>query len=206
MKNIGLYIVTDSDILEGRDFYEAIEETLKAGTKIIQLREKNKDGKGFLERALKLRVLTRVYNAKLIINDRVDIALLSDADGVHVGQSDIEPSKVRKLIGKDKILGVSVRTLNEAIEAKNNSADYLGIGAMFNTTTKEDAKEVSNKELIRIKRSVDLPIVAIGGLKLDNIEKIEPCDGYAVISSILSKEDIEKESRMWIEKIKKITA
>lgn len=206
MEDIGLYIVTDSEMLKGKDFYKAIEDTLKAGTKMIQLREKNKDGKEFLEKALKLRVLTKKYNAKLIINDRVDIAMLSNADGVHVGQSDINAKSVRELIGENKILGVSVRSLTEAIEAENNGADYLGIGAMFNTTTKLDAKAVSNDELKEIKSIVNLPIVAIGGLRLDNIDSIDSCNGYAVISSILSKDDIERESRVWIEKIKEIIA
>lgn len=206
MENIGLYIVTDSEILKRKDFYKAIEDTLKAGTKIIQLREKDKDGKEFLEKALRLRVLTKKYDAKLIINDRVDIAMLSNADGVHVGQSDIDAKSVRELIGENKILGVSVRTLREAVEAQNNGADYLGIGAMFNTTTKLDAKVVSNDDLKEIKSIVNLPIVAIGGLRLDNIDSIDHCHGYAVISSILSQDNIEEESRLWIEKIKELTA
>lgn len=204
MKDIGLYLVTDSKILKERCFYQSIENCLKAGVKIVQLREKNSQGKEFLEKALNLRVLTRKYNSKLIINDRIDIAILSDADGVHVGQNDIPAKEVRAIIGNDKILGVSVTNIKEAIEAKANGADYLGVGAVFATSTKLDAREVTNDELKKIKKVVDLPIVAIGGINLDNIESIEKCDGYAIISAILSKEDIKEETKKFIEKINKI--
>lgn len=203
MKELKLYLVTDSDILEGRDFYNCIEEALKGGVTILQLREKDASGKEFLERAIKLRELTKKYNVKFIINDRVDIAMLCDADGVHVGQSDIPANKVRELIGEDKIVGVSARTVEEALIAKENSADYLGVGAMFTTTTKLDAKSVSIEKLKEIKKAVDLPIVAIGGLSLNNIDKLKVCnvDGYAVVSAILGAPNIKLECEKWIEKI-----
>lgn len=195
-----LYLVTDSEILKGRDFYKCIEESLKAGVTTLQLREKNACGKEFLEKAVKLRELTNKYNVTFIINDRVDIALLCNADGVHVGQSDIFASDVRRLIGPEKILGVSARTLLEAEEAKINGADYLGVGAMFSTTTKLDAKNVSLNTLVSIKENTKLPIVAIGGITLQNKKELEICGnvGYAVVSSILGAEDIYTETKKWL--------
>ena len=203
MKELKLYLVTDSDILRGRDFYNCIEEALKGGVTMLQLREKNASGKEFLEKAIKLRELTKKYNVKFIINDRVDIAMLCDADGVHVGQSDIPANKVRELMGEDKIVGVSARTVEEAIRAKENGADYLGVGAMFTTRTKLDAKSVSIEKLKEIKELIKLPVVAIGGLSLSNIDKLKECnvDGYAVVSAILGAENIKLECEKWIEKI-----
>lgn len=170
---------------------------------MLQLREKEASGKEFLEKAIKLRELTKKYNVKFIINDRVDIAMLCDADGVHVGQSDIPANEVRKIIGKDKIVGVSARTIKEAMVAKENGADYLGVGAMFTTTTKLDAKSVTIDQLKAIKKEVKLPIVTIGGLSLNNIEKLKECniDGFAVVSAILGAVDIKLECEKWIEKI-----
>ena len=203
MKELKLYLVTDSDILRGRDFYNSIEEALKGGVTMLQLREKNASGKEFLEKAIKLRELTKKYNVKFIINDRVDIAMLCDADGVHVGQSDIPANKVRELMGEDKIVGVSARTVEEALTAKENGADYLGVGAMFTTRTKLDAKSVSIEKLKEIKELIKLPVVAIGGLSLSNIDKLKECnvDGYAVVSAILGAENIKLECEKWIEKI-----
>lgn len=203
MKELKLYLVTDSDILRERDFYNSIEEALKGGVTMLQLREKNASGKEFLEKAIKLRELTKKYNVKFIINDRVDIAMLCDADGVHVGQSDIPANKVRELIGEDKIVGVSARTVEEALTAKENGADYLGVGAMFTTRTKLDAKSVSIEKLKEIKELIKLPVVAIGGLSLSNIDKLKECnvDGYAVVSAILGAENIKLECEKWIEKI-----
>ena len=203
MKELKFYLVTDSDILRGRDFYNSIEEALKGGVTMLQLREKNASGKEFLEKAIKLRELTKKYNVKFIINDRVDIAMLCDADGVHVGQSDIPANKVREIIGEDKIVGVSARTVEEALTAKENGADYLGVGAMFTTRTKLDAKSVSIEKLKEIQEVIKLPVVAIGGLSLSNIYKLKECnvDGYAVVSAILGAENIKLECEIWIEKI-----
>lgn len=201
MKDIlKLYLVSDSKILKERDFYKCIEEALKAGVTTLQLREKDATGKEFLEKAYKLRELTRKYNVTFIINDRVDIALLVQADGVHVGQSDICASEVRKLLGPNKIVGVSARTLEEAKEAKENGADYLGVGAMFSTTTKLDAKNVSLDTLISIKENIELPIVAIGGITLQNKMELVKAniEGYAIVSAILGAEDIYTETKKWI--------
>ncbi|MFQ7522908.1 MAG: thiamine phosphate synthase [Terrisporobacter sp.] len=202
-KALKLYLVTDSDILKGRDFYKVIEDSMKAGVTMVQLREKDADGKEFLEKAMKLRELTRKYNVSFIINDRVDIAMVCDADGIHVGQSDIDAVSVRKLIGEDKIIGVSARSVEEAKKAKEDGANYLGIGAMFSTSTKLDAKDVSFDTLNNIINEVDLPFVLIGGINLDNVCQLKQFnpDGYALVSGILGAQDIKSRVKSWYEKI-----
>ena len=202
-KALKLYLVTDSDILKGRDFYKVIEDSMKAGVTMVQLREKDADGKEFLEKAMKLRELTRKYNVSFIINDRVDIAMLCDADGIHVGQSDIDAVSVRKLIGEDKIIGVSARSVEEAKKAKEDGANYLGIGAMFSTSTKLDAKDVSFDTLNNIINEVDLPFVLIGGINLDNVCQLKQFnpDGYELVSGILGAQDIKSRVKSWYEKI-----
>ncbi len=204
MKEYGLYIVTDSQILEGRDFYKCIEDALKGGVKTVQLREKSSTGNEFLQKAIELRRLTRQYNAMFIVNDRVDIAMISNADGVHIGQSDIPVSYVKSIVSKDMVVGVSVSNVEEAKIAKSNGADYIGVGAMFNTTTKSDAKSVSIEELKNIRKKAGIPIVVIGGIQLDNVDYLIECDvqGYAVISAILGKDNIHDECIKWIHKIK----
>lgn len=203
--NLGLYIVTDSKILAERDFFDSIEETLKAGTRVIQLREKNCSGRDFLDKAIKLRELTHKYQALLIVNDRVDIALLSNADGVHVGQSDLPVSEVRKLVGEDKIIGVSVRTVEEAKRAEHDGANYIGVGSMFPTRTKNGAVYVGIDILEEIALVTHLPIVVIGGLTLENIHQMnhELISGFAVVSAVLEKKDLFAETKKWIEKTNK---
>lgn len=200
MERLKVYLVTDSKILKNRDFHKCIEDALKAGIKTIQLREKDLLGKEFLERAYKLRELTRKYNALLIINDRVDIAMLVDADGVHVGQKDIPADEVRKLIGPNKILGVSAKNIQQAKKAKEDGADYVGVGAMFTTSTKLDADIVSKNELKSIIDTVDIPVICIGGITLQNKIELDEFNvaGYAVVSAILGLEDIYKESKKWM--------
>ena len=199
MEELKLYLITDSDILKGRDFYHCIEDALKGGVTMLQLREKEADGKEFLEKAMNLRELTRKYGVKFIINDRIDIAMLCDADGVHLGQSDIPAKEARKLM-PGKIIGVSCRTMEEAERAKVDGADYLGVGDISGTKTKLDAKRVSLDTLKEIKEKVNSPVAAIGGLNLDNIAYVKTCniDGSAVISA---KENIKKECGSWIIKI-----
>ena len=198
-----LYLVTDSKILENRDFYKCIEDAIKAGVTMVQLREKDTSGKEFLEKAMKLREITKRYNVLFIINDRIDIAMICNADGVHIGQSDVDAASARKLIGKDKILGVSARTLQEARCAKADGADYIGIGTIFSTSTKLDAKLVPFEVVRKIRKEVDIPNVLIGGINLDNINlaKDLDSDGYAVISAILKEEDIYSEVKKWIKAI-----
>lgn len=198
-----LYLVTDSVILRGRDFYKCIEDAIKGGVTMVQLREKDISGREFLERAIKLRELTKRYGVSFVINDRVDIALLCDADGVHVGQSDIGAKDVRRLVGEDKIVGVSARSVEEAKTAKEDGADYIGIGAMFATSTKLDAKSVSLETVENIKNNVDIPFVLIGGINLENLDTLKKLDsdGYAIVSSILKAEDIYLETKKWISAI-----
>ena len=202
-KDLKLYLVTDSEILKDRDFYKCIEDAIKSGVTMVQLREKNTDGKEFLEKAIKLRELTNKYNVTFVINDRIDIAMLVDADGVHIGQSDIDAVSARKLLGDNKIRGVSARNLQEAKIAKENGADYLGIGAMFSTSTKSDAKLVSFNTLEEIIKEVNLPFVLIGGITLDNVKKLKHFkpDGYALVSGILGTDDISKRVEKWYERI-----
>ena len=202
-KDLKLYLVTDSEILKDRDFYKCIEDAIKSGVTMVQLRENNADGKEFLEKAIKLRKLTNKYNTTFVINDRIDIAILVDADGVHIGQSDIDAVSARKLLGDNKIIGVSARNLQEAKIAKENGADYLGIGAMFSTSTKSDAKLVSFNTLEEIIKEVNLPFVLIGGITLDNVKKLKHFkpDGYALVSGILGTDDISKRVEKWYERI-----
>ena len=199
MDKLRLYLVTDSEILNGRDFYAEIENALRGGVTAVQLREKNCDGKEFLEKAIKLRELTRKYGAWFIINDRIDIALLCDADGVHVGQSDIPAIEARKILGNNRIIGVSARTIEEAKEAELQGADYLGVGAIFPTSTKSDAKIVTMEQLRAIRESVSIPVIAIGGLTLGRVRLLKQynIDGYAVISAILKKDEIYEECVKW---------
>ncbi|MBU5306340.1 thiamine phosphate synthase [Clostridioides mangenotii] len=202
-QELKLYLITDYDMIKERNFYKCIEDALKGGVTILQHREKNASGKDFLDRALKLRELTRKYGVKLIINDRVDIALLCDADGVHVGQSDIDAKSVRKLIGDEKILGVSAKTTEEAKRALSDDADYIGIGSMFATDTKKDAESSTFDIVDEIRDNVDIPFVLIGGINLDNVEQLFPLksSGYSVISSILKADDIYSQTQKWISRL-----
>lgn len=199
-----LYLVTDSPILEGRIFLSCIEAALKGGVRIIQLREKEESGRAFYEKALALRKLTRQYNATFIVNDRVDIALLSEADGVHIGQSDLPLSAVRQLMGEDKIIGVSTHTVEEAVQAEQDGADYVGVGAMFATNTKDDANAISQEMLHAITGAITLPIVAIGGINFDNLSQLDMdnIDGIAVVSAILGVEDIFGETKKWVQQLR----
>lgn len=205
MDKLKCYLVTDSDILKGKDFYASIEDALKAGIKCVQLREKDALGKEFLEKAINLRKLTKKYDALLFINDRVDIAILVGADGVHVGQKDIPAVDVKRLIGDDMILGVSANTVEDAQIAKDAGADYIGVGAVFSTSTKEDAENVDHRMITSIKENVDIPIIAIGGINLNNVSKLYRYDleGYAIVSAILGANDIHEESKKWITELSK---
>lgn len=189
-----LYLVTDRDILKGRDLKKALEEAILGGTTLVQLREKNVSSKEFYEIAKDIKVITDKYNIPLIINDRVDIALAVNAEGIHIGQKDLPANIVRKIIGEEKILGVSANTIEDALKAQRDGADYLGVGAMFPTNSKKDAESTSIETLKEIKNAVNIPIVAIGGINENNVQKLKGTniDGIAVISTILGKEDVKK--------------
>ena len=199
-----LYLVTDRDVLKGRDLCEAIEASIKGGVTLVQLREKDISSLDFYNLAVAVKKITDKYNVPLIINDRIDVALAVDAAGVHVGQSDIPAKVARRIIGDDKILGISAATLEEAKLAEDEGADYLGIGAVFPTDTKKDARSVSVELLDEIKKSLTVPVVGIGGINENNAEllKESKIDGIAVVSAILGKHDIEQEAKNMLVKFK----
>lgn len=193
-KSMTLYAVTDRSWLEGRSLSTLVEESLKAGVTFVQLREKKLDLNEFVELAKEIKNLTDQYNIPYVINDNVEVALACNADGVHVGQKDMEASNVREKIGKDKILGVSVQTVDQAILAEKKGADYLGVGAVFSTSTKLDAINVSFDTLKEICNAVSIPVVAIGGINKDNVLKLSSSgvDGIAVVSAIFAEKDVYK--------------
>ena len=194
--DLSLYLVTDkSDDVE--KFLNTIEEGIKGGVTVVQIREKTAETLDFYELALKVKEITKKYNVPLIINDRVDVALAIDADGVHVGQSDMPCDVTRRLIGKDKILGVSAATIEEAKKAERDGADYIGTGAVFPTATKDDADSVTKDELIEIVKSIDIPVVAIGGINLDNARELNGTGiaGLSVVSAIMSSDNPKKYSQ-----------
>lgn len=188
-----LYLVTDRNILKNRDLKDEVENAIKGGVTLVQLREKECGGKDFLKYAVEVKEITDKYNIPLIINDRVDIALAIDAAGVHVGQNDIPAKVVRELIGKNKVLGISASNLEEAKKAVEDGADYLGVGAIYSTSTKKDAKNVKLNMLKEIRDNIKIPIVAIGGIDKNNAKEVIECniDGIAVVSAILSENNIE---------------
>lgn len=187
-----LYLVTDRKLLGERDLAQSIELAIQGGVSLVQLREKLISTKEFLNLALRVKEITSKYDIPLIINDRLDIALAVDAEGLHVGQDDLPMLKARELLGPDKIIGVSARTLEEAVLAEKQGADYLGVGAVFRTSTKSDAKEVSLEQLEYIKKSVTIPVVAIGGINYGNIQQVKATgiDGISVVSAILVQDNI----------------
>ena len=197
MKNLdlSLYLVTDkSDDVE--KFLKTIEEGIKGGVTVVQIREKTAETLDFYNLALKVKEITTKYDVPLIINDRVDIALAIDADGVHVGQSDMPCDVTRRLIGENKILGVSAATVDEAQKAEKDGADYIGTGAIFPTATKDDAPSVTKDELKEVVESIDIPVVAIGGINLENAHQLVDTGiaGLSVVSAIMSSENPKKSS------------
>lgn len=194
--DLGLYLVTDERWLNGRSLVDDIRQAILGGVTMVQLREKELDDEKFIKIAKEVKALCQEYRVPFIINDNIQVALAVDADGVHVGQSDMEASKVRALIGPNKILGVSAHDVQEALLAKANGADYLGIGAMFTTTSKEDATPVTIETMNAIIEATQLPAVAIGGINLQNLPKFKgtKIDGIAVISAILAQKDIQQAS------------
>lgn len=192
-----LYLVTDSELTKERGLYPCVAEALKGGVTLLQLREKNKSTKDFYDIALEIKKLAATHHIPLIINDRMDIALAVDADGLHIGQDDMPLTIARKFMGQDKLIGVSATTLEEAVQAQEEGADYVGVGAVFTTPSKKDAKPVSLQELTRIKAALKIPVVAIGGINETNAEKLKPAgiNGISVISAILGKQDIQQAAR-----------
>jgi len=193
-----LYLATDRPLLQGRDLFKVVEEAVRGGVTVVQLREKEASSQEFYNIALRMKQLTNKYGVPLIINDRLDIMLAVDADGLHLGQDDLPLPVARKLIGPGKILGWSVSDSEKAREGEKLGADYLGAGAVFATGTKTDAgKPIGLEELGKIKNSVRIPVVGIGGINEKNITRVKDTgvDGVCVISAILAKDDATKASR-----------
>ena len=188
-----LYAVTDRAWLGNETLYEQVEKSLKGGVTFVQLREKKLDEESFLQEAIEIKELCKKYNVPFVINDNVDIAIKMDADGVHVGQSDMEAGDVRKKLGPDKIIGVSAQTVEQAILAEKHGADYLGVGAVFPTGSKDDAEDVPLETLKAICEAVSIPVIAIGGITKDNVKELAGSGicGIAVISAIFASKDIE---------------
>ena len=192
-----VYLVTDRRYKTDEEFLNIIEEAIKGGTTVVQLREKTASTKEFYDLALRVKEITSRYGVPLLINDRIDIALAIDSEGVHIGQDDMPADIAREIIGEDKILGVSASTVEEAKKAENDSADYIGSGAVFPTATKDDADSVSKEELKEIVDSIDIPVVAIGGITLENANTLKDTGiaGFSVVSAIMSAKDPKEASQ-----------
>ena len=201
-KDLLLYAVTDRSWLGEETLYEQVEKALKGGATFVQLREKELDEEHFLEEAIALKELCHKYHVPFVINDNVKIAKKMDADGVHVGQSDMEADDVRKILGEDKILGVSAQTVEQAVLAEKMGADYLGVGAVFSTSTKKDASAISKERVKAICEAVHIPVIAIGGITADNILTLKGSGicGIAVVSAIFAAKDIEDATGVLLEK------
>jgi len=191
-KHMLLYAVTDRAWVGTKSLYEQVKEALENGVTCVQLREKEIDESDFLKEAKQISTLCKEYKVPFIVNDNVNIAIACKADGIHIGQEDMELKSVRKLVGEDMIIGVSAHTVEEAIKAQEGGADYIGIGAVFATSTKTDVDVLSFETLRSICEAVDIPTVAIGGIKKDNICKLKGSgiDGVAVVSAIFAAKDI----------------
>ncbi len=189
-----LYLVTDRELMSTQTLEEAVESAIEGGCTIVQLREKSASSLEFYQNAIKIKAVTDKYKIPLIINDRVDIALAIDAAGIHVGQSDLPVEVVRRIIGKDKIVGVSANTVEDAIKAVNTGADYIGVGALYSTSTKADANVISKDQLLAVRKAVSVPIIGIGGINNKNAGELAAVgiDGIAAVSAIITQKDIRK--------------
>ena len=201
-----LYAVTDSTWLNGRKLVDDVEDVLKAGATFIQLREKNATYEETVALAREIKKLTDKYHVPFVIDDNVEAAKEVDADGVHIGQNDTEAKRARDILGENKIIGVSAGNLKEAIDAEKNGADYIGIGAMFDTSTKKDHTDMTFEEAKKITDTVKIPVVAIGGINKNNILELKGTgiDGVAVISAIFAQQDRYSAAKELLELSKEI--
>lgn len=192
-----LYAVTDRAWTGKQTLSQQVEAALRGGATCVQLREKELDEASFLQEALELKALCEGYGVPFIVNDAVEIAIESKADGIHVGQKDMEAGNVRALVGEGTIIGVSAQTVEQAVAAEKAGADYLGVGAVFPTTTKLDAAEVSYETLMAICEAVSIPVVAIGGINKENLLALSGTgvDGVALVSAIFGAEKITEECK-----------
>ncbi len=191
-KDMLLYVVTDRSWLGKNTLENQVEDIIKSGATFIQLREKELDFNSFITKGKKIKEITDKYKIPFVINDNIEVALMINADGVHIGQGDMNAFDCRKLIGDDKILGVSAQTIEQALLAEKNGADYIGVGAIFSTSTKNDAEAVSFETLNKICSAVNIPVVAIGGINEQNILQLKGSgvDGAAIISAIFAAENV----------------
>lgn len=196
-KLLRLYAVTDRAWLGDRPLSEDVEKALKGGATLLQLREKNLDTSDFINSAKEIKSVCKRYNVPLIINDNIDVAMAIGADGVHIGQEDMPASEARKILGSDAIIGVTAKTTEQAKKAFHDGADYLGSGAIFGTSTKDNAKKMEISTLKAITSSVGIPVVAIGGITADNILTLKGTGiaGTAIVSGIFAQKDIEAAAR-----------
>ena len=194
LKACKIYLVTDEKACLGKDFYVCIEEAIKGGVKIVQLREKNISTKDFYEKALKMKEICKNYGVLFIINDRLDIAQVVGADGVHLGQSDMPIEKAREILKDKFLIGATARNVEEAKRAELSGADYIGSGAIFGTNTKDNAKKLEMEELKKIVASVKIPVFAIGGININNVSSLKNIglQGICAVSGILSEKNCKK--------------
>ena len=192
-----LYAVTDRTWVKDTTLMDQVKEALEGGITFLQLREKHLSKEEIIKEAREMKELSKEYKVPFVINDNIEVALAVDADGVHIGQDDMSVEEARKLLGEDKIIGVSAHNVEEAIKAQKGGADYLGVGAVCATSTKKDANVVSKEEIKKICHTVEIPVVAIGGIKKENIKTLEgtDVDGVAVVSAIFAAKDIKKDTK-----------
>ena len=194
LKDCKIYLVTDEKSCLGKDFYKCIEESIKGGVRIVQLREKNVSTKDFYEKALKVKEICKSYEVLFIINDRLDIAQAIEADGVHLGQSDIPIEKAREILKDKFLIGATARNIEEAKKAELLGADYIGSGAIFGTSTKDNAQKLEMQALKKIVSSVKIPVFAIGGININNVGILKNIglQGICSVSGVLSEKDCKK--------------
>ena len=194
LKDCKIYLVTDEKSCKGKDFYSCIEEAIESGVKIVQLREKNISTKDFYEKALKVKEICKNYEVLFIINDRLDIAQAVEADGVHLGQSDMPIEKAREILKDKFLIGATARNIEEAKKAELLGANYIGSGAIFGTSTKDNAKKLEMEDLKKIVNSVKIPVFAIGGININNVWMLKNIglQGVCSVSGILSEKDCKK--------------
>lgn len=197
-KHLELYLVSDRFWLAGRELQSDIEKAIEGGVSFVQIREKELPVEEFIEEAKKIKELCERHEIPFVVNDSVEVAKAVDADGIHVGQSDMPAIEVRKILGEDKIVGVSAQSVEDALRAQEEGADYLGVGAMFSTKTKKDADDVSLATLKAIVEAVHIPVIAIGGIDEHNLLELKGSgiNGVAIVSAIMAKENIFEASKI----------
>jgi thiamine-phosphate pyrophosphorylase len=204
--NFRLYVITNQNISREKSNLEVVKAAISGGADIVQLREKDLSTKEIVEMGRELKKVTDYYNIPLIINDRVDISLAIDADGVHLGQDDLPVEEARRLIGKDKILGISTHSLEQAREAENKGADYIGVGPVFPTQTKPNYTPIGLELVEKVSNEIKIPFVAIGGIKLNNLKKVINAGAkrIAVVSGIVAENNVKKAAKNYYQKIDEV--